>query len=939
MLTSFSVVNTNDAGTGSLRQAIISSNVATGPNSINFNIPGSGVQTINLLSPLPAITQPVAIDGTTQAGYADAPVIVLDGTSAGLTAVGLTLQASSSTVKGLAIDDFAVDGIWISGASTDTIANDYVGVTPAGTLAKGNGNGNGNGIVISGGAKGNVLTSDVISGNRVDGVLLSDAGTTGNVVASALIGTDSAGLHAVPNFYGVMVTSGASGNIIGGTSIASRDIISANSGRGVVLNGLGTTGNLVSGDYIGTDVAGARRLGNAFDGVYILDGASSNTVGGLTAGARDIISGNGASGVYINGSNNLVEGDYIGTDYTGASPLGNAGSGVALVAIASANTVGGVTASARNIISGNAQAGVLLYDSGVVGNVVEGNFIGTDSSGTTPVGNASDGVDIWNGASGNTIGGALATARDVISANGIDGVHIDFASYANTVDGDEIGTDVSGLHVLPNLFGVYVAGGSYGNTLGGVTAGARDVITGNNDSGVVLSGSSTSGNVVEGDFIGTDASGAAALGNRYQGVVINSGASRNVIGGTAPGSGDVISANGLHGVWLSGAGTTGNVVAGDFIGTDSTGTRPLGNAGNGVLISSGASNNTIGGTASGARDVISGNAQNGVELTDAGTVNNLVAGDYIGTDTTGGKALANATNGVEILNSAAANLIGSTMAGARNVISGNALSGVVITGAGTAYNWVLGDYIGTDSTGAKALGNLDDGVVLTSGASINSVGGAAAGYRDVISANGIDGVQIDYSGTADNQVVGDYIGTDSTGSKALGNARAGVYIWNGASINTIGGAIAGAGNVISANGLYGVIIDASPNNTVTGDDIGTNASGTGSLGNAGLGVALVNGASSNTIGGTTAGAGDLIADNGAGGVYIANASTDNLVEFDLIKGNTGSGVWIIQAPANSVVQCTIESNTGYGVLTMTSSYTILQGNIVLDDGYGAVAQF
>ncbi len=319
-------------------------------------------------------------------------------------------------------------------------------------------------------------------------------------------------------------------------------------------------------------------------------------------------------------------------------------------------------------------------------------------------------------------------------------------------------------------------------------------------------------------------------------------------------------------------------------------------------------------------------------------MNNVVAGDFIGTDSSGGKALGNAGNGVEIINCAAANLIGGTTSGARDVISGNAQSGVVVTGAGTANNWVAGDLIGTDSTGARAVGNLYDGVVLTSGSSINSVGGAAAGDRDVISANGIDGVQIDDSGTTENQVVGNDIGTDPTDAKALGNARAGVYIWNGASVNTIGGATSGAGNIISANGQYGVIIDASPDNTVTGDHIGTDISGTKSLGNGGFGVALVNGSSGNTIGGTVAGTGDVIDDNSAGGVYVANAAAGNLIEFDLIVGNAGNGIWIFQAPENSVVQCTIESNTGYGIVTM-SSYTVLEGNIVLYNGYGSIAQF
>ena len=253
LMTSFSVTNTNDAGTGSLRQAIVSSDAVMGPNSINFNIPGNGVQTINVLSPLPTITQQVTVNGTSQPGYAGSPVIVLDGTNAGSSAVGLTLHASNSTVKGLVIDGFAVAGILIDGASADTITNDYLGVTAAGNGAKANFSG----IVISGGAKGNFVTGDVISGNRDFGVELSGTGTTGNVVASDYIGTDTAGLHALPNLAGVGIIGGASGNTIGGTTFNSRDVISGNTASGVDLTDIGTTGNVVEGDYIGTDAAGA----------------------------------------------------------------------------------------------------------------------------------------------------------------------------------------------------------------------------------------------------------------------------------------------------------------------------------------------------------------------------------------------------------------------------------------------------------------------------------------------------------------------------------------------------------------------------------------------------------------------------------------------------------------------------------------------------------
>ena len=130
---------------------------------------------------------------------------------------------------------------------------------------------------------------------------------------------------------------------------------------------------------------------------------------------------------------------------------------------------------------------------------------------------------------------------------------------------------------------------------------------------------------------------------------------------------------------------------------------------------------------------------------------------------------------------------------------------------------VAGDYIGTTPTGAAKLGNVADGVLIINGSSSNLVGGTTAAARNIISANGIDGVQIDYTGTVANVVAGDYIGTDWTGIKALGNTRDGVYFYSGASSNTVGGTTAGALDVISGNGQNGVIIDGSSSNVVAGN--------------------------------------------------------------------------------------------------------------------------
>ena len=155
-------------------------------------------------------------------------------------------------------------------------------------------------------------------------------GTTGNIVRGNFIGTNAAGTGAIANGDdGVFISDGASGNIIGGTVAGSRNVISGNANGGVQIRGTGTDGNIVQGNYLGTDKTGTAPLGNFF-GVAVAEGASNNSIGGATPAARNIISSNtGSTGVTIGGgSGNKVRGNYIGTDKSGGIALGNDGHGV-----------------------------------------------------------------------------------------------------------------------------------------------------------------------------------------------------------------------------------------------------------------------------------------------------------------------------------------------------------------------------------------------------------------------------------------------------------------------------------------------------------------------------------------------------------------------------------------------------------------------------------
>lgn len=286
--------------------------------------------------------------------------------------------------------------------------------------------------------------------------------------------------------------------------------------------------------------------------------------------------------------------------------------GLLLEAGATENTVGGVLEGQGNVFAGNETG--LRIAAEASGNFVEGNRIGANRPGGTADANE---IGVFVGGRQNFIGG-----RNVVSGN--ERVGITIAGSGNVVSGNYIGTDPSGSVAVPNgIEGVWVAGRD--NTVGGNTAAERNVISGNGLFGINVSGSGAQGNVVKGNYIGVDATGQKTLGNR-NGVGVSFGAQNNVIGGATPGEGNVISGNSV-GVLVRDADTTGNVFQGNRIGVEAVGEEALPN-GTGISILGGARNNTIGGTAKGEGNVISGNAI-GVLVDGASTTGNSIRGNSI----------------------------------------------------------------------------------------------------------------------------------------------------------------------------------------------------------------------------------------------------------------------------------------------------------------------
>jgi len=587
--------------------------------------------------------------------------------------------------------------------------------------------------------------------------------------------------------------------INGSSLVAGTDGLAISAGgstvRGLAINrcprdairveSLGT--NVIQGNFLGTDPSGTVARGNGEGGVMIFE-SPGNLIGGTTASARNLISGGNLTGIYLFTSfatGNVVSGNYIGTSITGMTALGNVLNGME-IATSSSNRIGGTAPGAGNVISGNGQSGIYFISAPSTSNLVQGNYIGLNASGTAAIGNGQDAVTI-DGVSGNTIGGTTVAARNILSGNMESGVFIfTYGATSNVIEGNYIGTDVTGKVAIPNDTNGVTLDGVAGNTVGGTNAGAQNVISGNQQDGILII--SASNNMVFANYIGADATGTTAMPNSYGGVTIEA-ASGNIIGATN--GCNVISGNVGNGVFLVDTGATNNIISGNYIGVDATGEKAMANELAGVYIE--VPGNTIGGTASGAGNVISGNWANGIFIYSATASNNVVEGNFIGTDATGTTAVANGYSGVALSN-APANIIGGTLSGAGNVISGNYNSGISL-GGNTLGSVIQGNYIGTDLTGNKGVAN--EGGIYFYGAGTNLIGGAVPGAGNLISGNYLEGLSVGDPGANGNTIQGNFIGTKVDGASPLGNQWHNIDFLNTAANNLVGGSTSLADNHIA----------------------------------------------------------------------------------------------------------------------------------------------
>ena len=713
------VVNTNDSGQGSLRQVLINANALGGDSTLavagraggrehvvfmipdgsaaaglrpsldGFTTPGgsSDVATIALSSPLPSITAPIVLDARTQPGNPGRPIVALNASAMGGTTTTSILVlggTGGSTIGGLIFHGSPGRGITVL-STGNTIAGNWIGLGPTGAVAA-----NANvGVLLSGTTARNntiggtsVADRNVISGNASYGVLIQ-SGATGTSVQGNFVGTDVTGTLGVPNLHGIGVSGATTANnTIGGTATGARNLVSGNDGYGILL-GSSTFGNTVQNNWAGPNAAGTAGIIGQATGIQVQTSATGNLIGGTVTGAGNVVSGNDGTGLSLNGvSANTVAGNLVGLDPTAVTAIPNGVDGINLVGSATGNTIGGTTAAARNVVSGNSRYGIYLANA--VSNQVAGNYVGLNGAGTGAVPNGGTGVYLAFSTTGNTIGGATAGSGNVVSGNGNSGIGL--AAPSNTASGNIVGLNAAGTAAVPNAtYGIVVAAGATNSVVGGPTPAQRNIVSGNTSQGINVDG--TSGSLIQGNWVGLNAAGTAAIANGSDGVNFNSQ------GGTNRLIGNVISGNALRGVFLA-AGPATQIIQGNIIGRDPTNTFTVANTTDGINVQS--SGNTIGGILTGEGNVVAGNGRAGIAVVGA-AVSNRISGNSF---------FANAGVGIDLSASTTPNGLtandGATTAGAPNLY----LDTPVFTSASVAAGVLtVTGYVGS-AAGQTAFANV-----------------------------------------------------------------------------------------------------------------------------------------------------------------------------------------------------------------------------------------
>lgn len=724
---------------------------------------------------------------------------------------GIVIQANGCVVKGISLTSFLASGIIWSDAGNKTsgkLEGCYLGITQTGTIAP-----NGFGVTISnnntnikiGGTT--PAARNLISGNITAGVYIT--GGDNCTIMGNLVGTTADGMNDLGNSEdGILMAGNSVNDTIGGRELDHRNVISGNDQNGINISYEGCDNTVIKNNFIGIGRDGKKNLKNTTRGILVDGGADNTLIGGdwdhnyicynnvgiylngstttLTTISMNFIgfnyeggiAGNIGDGIHIDqaittaigpknriGCNTedgiqiiasdatIIKGNFIGTDSSAVSPnFGNGVNGIAITGAAANNVIGGSLITERNLIVFNYGYGIEISE-GSATNSITNNYIGINNSGISKAANGSSGIAIIN-ANGNTIG-----PNNVISGNDGCGVFIYEAGCKNNViKGNRIGTNPAGDIAISNaLDGVRIENfnepDALTNTIGGNLPSDKNIISGNSMYGIRLVGTHVSMNYIKSNNIGLNQGGTAALKNDSSGIRIEKGANNNVIGSaTLIGSGNVISGNNRDGITIHGAGTINNEIYGNIIGLNAAGTIYVPNANNGILLTSGAMQTTIGKNTAASRNVISGNIMNGimVNVQSAATI----YGNYIGTNLVGTGAIGNGGSGIVL--QTPNNLIGSESSGYRNIICGNSVHGILIVGDGADNNKIFDNWIGQNISG-NASGNGGDGIQLSDSVSSTMIGGTTGLRPNIIRGNGGRGVALKGTAGTKNLISGNSI--------------------------------------------------------------------------------------------------------------------------------------------------------------------------------------
>jgi len=786
------VSNTNDSGAGSLRQAILNADVPIqngdgGPatSTITFDIPttdpgfssASGSWTITPATVLPTITNPVVIDGYTEAGAApnsngpwqsDHAVlnIVLDGASAGSSAIGLTVSSNNTTVEGLVVNNFAGGGIWLQG-NDDAVQGDFLGTDATGTMAEGNPSADvaltGTGDLVGGTQP---ADRNIISGNGNGGQIdvfaaygylpYGNAGVYDNGYAAEIegnfIGTDATGTKALPNYFGIESIGSDTKLTVGGMAVGAGNLISGNGDAGIWA---GASAG-IQGNRIGTDVTGMVALPNS-TGIWVTGNGSS--IGGTAPAASNLISGNSYAGINLqNSSNSIIEGNQI---------LGNAYYGVDVFGAANNNQIGDLASGAANVIADNG-TGAFLWVGGS-GNNVAGNDFTCDGAG----------IVLYEGELNTNISG------NTITLNTGPGVEISGAgSTKNVVTGNFIGTDANSDTGLGNTGdGILITNSASGNTIGGTTAGTGNVISGNSGYAIDVTGTGSTGNVIENNMAtGTESVAIGGSDTVYLGPETSS--SFTVTAGTIYLSSNLDAVSGdmtLNGTTVLNADVTATAGTTTFDGPVTGNGNSLGITGNAVfdgeatglstLSVTGTTNiNTDAITTSGAQSydgAVTLGSSTGVTVLDSGSGSFTFGSDIDGTGTQTLEIVepvqqftvtGTIQENVSVTAPSFSNVTIGTLAGSLLAPE------TTISGSGTITDATIGT---VTSTGIVSTGAISGMSVTTNSGTITAAGQGTTSNVSIGSNSGSFTAPEDSntgSGTMSNTTIGTNTGTVSTGS-------------------------------------------------------------------------------------------------------------------------------------------------------------------------------